>query len=140
MKIPSSPQLRTEDFDSTVQSWIGRLLSPLNSFITSVTSALNGQLTFSENMLGQEKALSFTYASNTLPLSFMVSFLGTPKALTVVAATENDVPVIVHAAWSATVSSTGATIKITDFVKLASGAVSALRSGYQYKLTVRVSA
>lgn len=136
MIIPSSPQLRSEDFDQTVQPWIGRLLSPLNTFITSVTTAINGRLTFVENVLGQEKLLSFTYASNTLPLKFMVSFSGTVKSLQIVAATEDGSPVAVVPAWSVS----GTTVSITDLVKLSSGAASTLQVGSKYNLTVRVAA
>jgi hypothetical protein len=136
MIIPQSPLLRAEDYDPKVQSWIGRLLSPLNLFITSVTAAINGRLTFSDNMLGQQKVLSFSYSSGTLPMSFSLSFSGTPTSLQVVRATENGAPVIVHAAWSATNSS----VKITDFVKLANGAASGLVAGATYNLTVRIAA
>lgn len=136
MILPQSPLLRSEDYDSTVQSWIGRLLSPLNTFISNVTAAVNGRLTFVDNMLGQQKLLSFSYASNTLPLTFALTMKSTPGSLEVVSATENGNPVIVLAAWSVS----GTTLKITDLVKLSSGAASALTSGATYKLTVRVAA
>ena len=135
MKIPSSPLLRSEDYDSSVQSWIGRLLSPLNTFITNVTNAINGGLTFSDNMRGLQKSLSFVYSSNTLPITFAFSFSGTPTALQVVNATENGTPTIVQAAWSYS----GSTLKISDLVKLSSGAASALTSGATYNLTIRAS-
>lgn len=136
MIIPRSPLLRTEDYDSTIQAWIGRLLSPLNTFISSVTSAINGNLTFTDNMVGLQKTLSFSYASNTLPMSFAKSFTGTAQALEVVGATEDGVPVIVSAAWGATTTD----ITITDLVKFSKGAASVLKTGSQYNLTVRVSA
>lgn len=136
MIIPTSPTLRSEDFDKSAQSWIGRLLSPLNTFITSATSALNGSLTFVDNMLGQQKSLKFTYASNTLPISFQLSFSGTAQSLQVVRATENSSPIIVHAAWSAS----GKSLTITDLVKLSHGTASTLTQGAVYDLTVRIAA
>jgi hypothetical protein len=140
MIIPNSPLLRAEDYDTETQKWIGRLLAPLNTFISSATAAINGRIAFVDNCLGQQKSLTFSYSSGTLPLSFVitssVSTTWTPKSLAVVQATENGNPVIILAAWSVS----GTSVKITDLVKLASGVASALTSGATYNLTVRIAA
>ena len=136
MIIPTSPLLRSEDYDSSVQSWIGRLLSPLNTFITNVTAAVNGNLTFQDNLRGMQKTLTFSFTANTLPYTFSYTAFGTPQSVQIVGATENGTPVIVLAAWKAT--SQGVTL--TDLVKLSGGAVSALKTGATYNLTVRAAA
>lgn len=57
-KIPRLKRIVTEDFPSE-KSWIGKLLSPLNDFMESVTAALSKRLTFGENMACQIFELTF---------------------------------------------------------------------------------
>lgn len=135
MIIPQAQQLRSEDYDKTVQGWIGRLLGPLNTFMSSVAAAINGRLSFQDNFLGQQNTVTFTYSANTLPIKFAQTFSGTPLALEVVKATESSQPVIVLAAWQAS----NKVIQLTDLAKVSNGVVSALTAGASYTLTVRVS-
>lgn len=54
---PSVHRISKEDLKDA-PSWIDRLLSPLNSFMESVYSALNGKLTFGTNIQGQFKVIN----------------------------------------------------------------------------------
>lgn len=57
-KLPPLTRLLKEDFRD--QSWIDKLLLPLNQFFSSVYSALNRNLTIPDNMRGDVKTLTFT--------------------------------------------------------------------------------
>jgi len=56
MKINSIKKIITEDFQEQ-KSWIGKLVSPLNQFMDSVSSALNNRLTINDNMSGLTKSI-----------------------------------------------------------------------------------
>lgn len=136
MKISPLSQLRVEDFPKEQQKWLPQLFGPLNEFLTSVTSALQQQLDFKSNTLGQEQNFSFTWSSSAtnLPLKFAITMSGTPASLVVCQATENKVPVMLLVAWQ----SLSGSIQITDIAKVSSGVVSSLVSGRAYTLRVRV--
>lgn len=75
--VPVNKRLLAEDYPAEQKSWIARLLSPLNDFMTQVTSALNNQLTVSENMAAEYKEIQFTVRATpalTYPLFFKTKF------------------------------------------------------------------
>jgi hypothetical protein len=115
-KLPSIKRLATEDFGSQ-KDWIGKLLSPLNQFMDSVVTALNNQLTFSDNMASVVKTIS---VSGTYPLYFTWTRKDKPIGLWVVNAYEASgvhvtFTTAISADWEYTVSNQ---IRINSFVGL----------------------
>lgn len=139
MRIKALQLLQVEGFPKEVQEWIGKLISPLNDFIKQSVAIVNDGIVFPDNFIGQEFVFSFTYQSDalTLPQSFRWTRPAKPLALQIVAATENDAPVIVLAAWQYTQSGQ---IQLTQIVKVsAAPSVSALTVGAKYSIRVRVT-
>lgn len=135
MKILPLTQLRVEGFPQDEQKWLPLLFAPLNQFLTSVTTALQQNLDFNSNFLGQEQVMSFTWTGTaSLPLKFKLTMTGMPNALEIVQATENKAPVILLAAWQ----NTNGYVSLTDIAKVQNGAVSALVVGAAYTARVRV--
>lgn len=136
-KIPATPRLIVEDFPDQ-QTWIGKLLDPLNGFMSSAVYALTGHLTFQDNLLGQQQVIDFTYnGTQTLPILFLNNMKATPGSLLVVRATENlNTPIAVVVAW--TVGQNGQ-IQITDLTKLSQGVASGLVVGARYQITLRIT-
>lgn len=58
-KLPSIRAILRESL-TEAPSWIVKLLDPLNSIIETLYSALNRQITFSENIACQIRTISFT--------------------------------------------------------------------------------
>jgi len=135
MQLPVTSRLAVEDFPDQ-KSWIGKLLSPFNSFLQNVSYALNGSLTFGQNIQGQEQLLDFTYNTNSLPLKFSISLTVKPLQLAIVQATENlSTPVALVCAWQVN----NGQVWITDVTKLSNGTPSALKAGARYQLRVRIT-
>jgi hypothetical protein len=59
-KLPNLVKLLVEDFKDVPGGWIERLLTPINLFFESMTSALNKNLTFSENIRCTIREITFT--------------------------------------------------------------------------------
>lgn len=55
-RVPPIQRLQLEDFPKQTE-WIGRLLEPLNAFFERATSALNKNLTITDNFLGAIKTV-----------------------------------------------------------------------------------
>lgn len=136
MKITPLAQLRVEDFPKDEQKWLPQLFQPLNQFLTTVTTALQQNLAFNDNTLGQEMNAAFVWTSSAvnLPMKFKLTMKGIPGSLIVSQATENKTPVILLVAWQLL----SGTVQITDIAKVSSGVVSSLVSGASYTLRVRV--
>lgn len=74
-QLPKISRLQQEDYPSETKKWISKLLQPLNSFMQSVTSALDRRLTINQNIQGQirtlnvvgGKAVSFKYEPSSRP-------------------------------------------------------------------------
>lgn len=62
-KLPSQKRISREDL-SEADSWIVRLLNPLNSFMESIYYALNRNLTFKDNIQSRVYEFSFSTASD----------------------------------------------------------------------------
>ena len=58
MKLPSFTRLVVEDFPSEVQKWIDKLVTPLNSFMLSVRTGMDKNLTVNENLSGAIQSLT----------------------------------------------------------------------------------
>lgn len=137
MRIPATQRLIVEDFPKQ-KDWISALFYVLNRFITSVISVLNGGLLFSDNFIGEQKVISFTYASaSSFPVGFKWGLAQKPTFLEVGQATENGTSVMMVVSWLYT--DTGF-VNITNAVLLTSApAVTALTSGNAYQVVVRVT-
>ena len=48
--LPTIKSIRKEDLGSDAPSWVENLLTPLNSFIESIYTNLNGNISFSDNI------------------------------------------------------------------------------------------
>jgi hypothetical protein len=135
-RIPTLTKIATEEFPAEVRPWIGKLLGPLNSFLTATVYALTRHLTFADNLMGQEVLLDFTYqGTQTLP-SFLVDLGGaTPLCFQVAQATENLTPVCLALAWQLSNGS----VQIKDASKISSGSVTTLVTGARYQIRVRIT-
>ena len=64
MKLPIIKRISKEDLKSAdLPAWIDPLLTALNAFITPVTTALQGKLTFQDNFLANVISKTFTSAT-----------------------------------------------------------------------------
>jgi hypothetical protein len=71
-KLPQIRRLVLEDFMEQ-KSWIARLFLPLNTFMESVVTALNKNLTITENFNGEVKVVTLTSvptAANPLKVAY----------------------------------------------------------------------
>jgi len=78
--LPKISKLQAEDFDKDQRKWIGKLLQPLNSFMQSVVSALDKNITVNQNMQGQIRSISVTGGTG---VSFKYSPAQRPAVLTI---------------------------------------------------------
>lgn len=130
---PSRKRLMTEDFPKEQGTWIGRLLSPLNDFMLSVSAALSNQLTIQENLAMEAKELDvLVEASGTYPIKFKTKFNLKPVALWIgnvveVAGSPMPITSAVYADWS----ETNGIISINN--------LTGLTTGKRYRVTVIVS-
>jgi hypothetical protein len=83
-KIPNLKRIITEDFKPEVQSWIGKLLQPLNTFMEAVSTALNKGLTIADNFDGQVTTITI----DSLPAKFKWNSRRSPVGVFVVYAQE----------------------------------------------------
>lgn len=142
MLIPTISTLRVEDFPSE-QSWISRLLLPINSFLTAATAALNGNITLGDNIPCQTFSLGFTYHAPTdfpkqvawtLSQNQLGSNVLPPVEIRVCSATENGSGIAVVIAWSYANGS----VSFPYVVKLnADGTTGALKVGSIYNIVMR---
>jgi hypothetical protein len=144
VKIKTTQRFILEDFPEQ-KDWIGKLFYVLNKFIADVILSINGGLQFSDNIMGMDHLLQFTFVSNaaSYPLTFKWDLANPPKALSVVSAMESTpttvaVPVVVAAAWT---HRADGLIAITDIAKINSGSatVGTLTAKKQYQIRVRVT-
>lgn len=79
----SSKKLSVEDFKEQ-QSWIAKLLQPLNDFFSQVNQGFNNGLTVEDNLSQEIKEIKFLNDSTNFPLSFKTKFASNPKGLTLI--------------------------------------------------------
>lgn len=134
MLLPVISTIRTEDFPKEQQAWIPKLLFPLNQFLLSAISAINGNLAFGDNIPCQTITLNFTYGSAAdFPKIAKWNYSSTPVELRVCSATEGGSPIAVVPAWSYS----NGTISIANLYKITSAGVVALTSGTTYNIVLR---
>lgn len=142
-KIRATQKLIVEDFPDQ-KDWIGKLIEPVNSFITRVLGEVNGNLEFGENVPGVEKEFDFSYVSDStsFPQVFRWELGKKPGALVVVSALENTpasnrnfIPVIVAVSWNFNAQNE---VELSSAVKITSAGVTTLVAGNRYKIKVRV--
>jgi hypothetical protein len=83
-RLPNIKRLLTEDFREQ-NTWIGKLLQPLNQFMESVTTAFNKGLTVTENLDAQVASVTLTEGrvDADTPVFFKSTCRGTPKGVLV---------------------------------------------------------
>lgn len=122
-KLPAFNRLALEDFPSE-KSWIGKLLSPLNSFMTAVVAAMSNGLTFSENLSAVVRTITVPAGSATYPIYFTWTLKSKPVGLWVVSvyevtASHTTLTSAVSADWEYT---SDGKVKINGFPSLPTGA------------------
>jgi hypothetical protein len=92
--------LRREDFQAQAD-WIGRLLQPLNEFMSAVQTALNRDLTVADNLRAQIAEVSIT-ENQTYPLGIKLTLPNGALGLAVLRAYEKNNPsnTIGSAVWA----------------------------------------
>jgi len=131
--IGSITSLRVEDFPGQ-NSWIGKLLFPLNQALSAFTNALNGNITYGDNIPCQTISLRFTYGGTTdFPKPIKWQYMATPVELRVCSATEDETAIGVLPIWYFS----NGQIYISNIVKVGTGAVSTLASGSVYNIVLR---
>lgn len=136
--IRSKTRLVVEDFPDQ-KGWIGKLIQPINDFLTEAIKILNGGVTFADQMLGKDHLFSFEYQSEsiTFPIGFQWTLAQAPKSLLVASSTEDDAAIAVAVAWQYT---NDGQVQLTSVVKLDnSPGVNLLTAGSRYKIRVRVT-
>lgn len=79
-QLPKISKFQSEDFGKDQRKWIGKLLQPLNSFMQSVVSALDRNITINQNLQGEIKSVpvrggskvSFKYSPSKRPSVVLV--------------------------------------------------------------------
>lgn len=138
MRIKAIQLLKVEDFPDQ-KFWIGKLIQPLNDFLNQSISIINDGIVFPDNFQGKDFVFSFTYQSEalTFPQQYAWTLLAKPKALIVVSATEDGLPIIANVAWGFTADGK---VSLTSVVKLTNApAVVLLSVNSKYQIRVRVT-
>jgi hypothetical protein len=136
-RINANTTLRVEDYPAEYRKeLLPRLFQTLNLLITQLVNALNGNIEFGINIPSQDTALEFNYAG-TLP-SFKWPFTRTPKFVLFGQAYEDGSPIALAFTWS--YSASNGLISLTSALRLTSAGAAALKSGSNYKLSVRTLA
>lgn len=130
-KIPTLTTLRVEDFPSEPRTWLPRLFTPLNNFLTTVTNTLQGRVNFVSNIPAQDQTLTFTY--NGQPQTFAWTLSLQPAVFFVGPSFEQGSAVTLAPTWS--YDATRGVVSV-NFYKLPS--METLTVGYSYKVFVRV--
>lgn len=134
MQITPLSQISVADFPKEQQKWLPLLLQPINQFLQSVTTAMQGNLDFKNNFLGQTQNLNFTFSTTTLPIKFAVTMTGTPQSLVCVSATQGTTPIVLLPAWKLL----NGNIYITDIALVVGGVTSLPVVGTAYSMQVRL--
>lgn len=87
MRLPPIKKFLMEDFQDQT-TWIGKLFSPLNEYLTVVANGLSNGLTIQENMLAQIKTVLVNGASPST--SFTWKFSARPIGCVAIGATLAD--------------------------------------------------
>ena len=66
------------------QSWIGPLITALNTMIQELFSGFNNNITVADNLYQEIKEIKFTVDAGTYPIKFKTKFNKLPAGLTVI--------------------------------------------------------
>lgn len=136
-RIKTTTLLKIEDVPSDLRQWMGKIIQPINDFLNQATKIINDGLVFPDNFIGKDILFSFKFQTGqTLPLKYNWPLKTRPNALQVVAAYENDAPIICLVAWQQAVDGS---IQLTDVKKISGTSVSALTDTNSYVIRVRVT-
>lgn len=127
-QLPSIKSLTIEDYPDE-KTWIGKLIDPLNSFMSSVITNLNKGLTIGENVNGFIK--TFDVTGGAFPVSIPNSLKSRPIAVIIGSIYNKQTP-------AATIG-TGITIEwefASSTLKIKN--ISGLTTGTKYTVTVIV--
>lgn len=131
-KVDPFSAFRLEDFP-TQRDWISTLFLPLNNVLQQVSTALNGQTTFGDNVPSFTKVLE---GSNLrLPISFQIPPKFFPTVMDVGQASRQGAPVTMQGAWS----QSGDTITVSELFQITASGNTALETGAKYSITLRFS-
>jgi hypothetical protein len=139
MRIKTTNKLSIEDIPPEQRTWVNKIITPINDFLSQSIKLLNDGLSFPDNFIGQEHLFDFVYQSNalTFPIGFLWTKGAPPKALEVCSATEDQAAIAVAASWQYTQDRQ---VQLTHVVKFTTApAVSLLSVGERYKIRVRVT-
>jgi hypothetical protein len=129
-KVDPFSALRLEDFPSQ-REWISTLFLPLNSVLQQITTALNGQTTFGDNIPSFTKVLS---GSNLrLPVTFQLTQKFTPTQMVVSHASREGTAITMAGAWSFS----GDTVTVSELFQISASGNTALETGAKYSITLR---
>lgn len=120
---------RLEDFP-TEREWIDTLFLPLNTVLTQVTQALNGQVIAVENIPAFTKVLTGTNLK--LPLSFRLEGKFVPKQMVVAQAFKTGSPITMLGAWSIS----GDTITVNQLFEISESGNTPIASGPKYSIAL----
>jgi hypothetical protein len=129
-KVSPFSSFRLEDFP-TQKEWISTLFLPLNSVLSQLTQALNGQVELGDNIPSFTKVLSGSNLS--LPLSFQVDGGFTPSQMIVAQAFKAGAPIAMVGAWS----QSGDTLTVSKLFEVTEDGNVPLASGTKYSISLR---
>jgi hypothetical protein len=129
-RVGGTTALRVEDYPAEQRSWLPRLFTPLNLFITTVNNILNGRVQFGANIPSVDTVLTFNESGAAQRFRWSIALA--PVILWVGQATEDGLPVLLQAIWSYDASNQMISV---SFVK-SNGA--ALTAGVQYRVVLRI--
>jgi hypothetical protein len=132
VKVSPFSSFRLEDFPS-VRDWIGTLFLPLNNVLSQIVQALNGQVTFGDNIPACTK--TFSGSNLSLPQRFQIDGgLKIATAMQVCQAVKAGSPIAMIGAWS----QDGDTLIVSKLLEVTdAGQVIPLASGTKYSITLR---
>lgn len=131
-KVSPFSSFRLEDFP-TQRAWIETLFLPLNSVLSQVTAALNGQVTAGDNIPTFTKILSGSNLS--LPQRFQLEGAFIPKQMIVAQAFKTGTPIVMLGAWSID----GDTITVNKLYEITESGNIPLASGLKYTIALKFS-
>lgn len=128
-QLPRTKKLIQEDFP-TQNSWIGKLLQPLNQFMETVARALDRSLTVGDNLDAQ---ISQVVVTGNQEASFSINTRSRPQGLfitrvEIIGGTEVALTEAVWPTW--TIDPVNNTVKILSWI--------GLDSGTKYRITLFV--
>ena len=129
-KVSPFSSFRLEDFP-TQREWIATLFLPLNTVLSQVTQAMNGQVTLGDNIPTFNKAISGSNIS--LPIVFKLEASFIPSQMIVAQATKAGVPITMVGAWSFS----GDTVTVSELFEVSSRGNTPISVGNKYNILLR---